>query len=374
MDAKGLRALFRVLVGISCVLALVSGVPAGAVADSGAVAGTVQEESTERERLDAADSIHIDVFVHENGSATFVVDYRFENNSSGEWESLREDVEANTEAYVASQERRWNETVAEGRNATEREEMELRNVSVSTDTSSVSRDMGHVKVRFEWVAFAYVELNRIEVEDSLTGFTLSHDTSLQIFAPEGYVIEEVSPAPGEVGESEVRWASEADPFSSDSPQIVMIEESTDEGPPTESADTESESGPPMRWAISLAALAVLATVGVAGWWMTRTRGTGSTTGAVDPTVSSANGSGGSPADDSPPPELLSNEERVLRLLKQRGGRIKQQEVVSELDWTEAKTSQVVSGLREDDEIEVFRIGRENVLSLPTEEEQGEERI
>ena len=68
-----------------------------------------------------------------------------------------------------------------------------------------------------------------------------------------------------------------------------------------------------------------------------------------------------------PPELLSNEERVLQLLEQRGGRIKQQDVVSELDWTEAKTSQVVGDLREDDEIEVFRIGRENVLSLPDNE-------
>jgi len=47
--------------------------------------------------------------------------------------------------------------------------------------------------------------------------------------------------------------------------------------------------------------------------------------------------------------------------------VKQQEVVSELDWTEAKTSQVVGDLREDDEIDVFRIGRENVLALPEDE-------
>jgi hypothetical protein len=75
---------------------------------------------------------------------------------------------------------------------------------------------------------------------------------------------------------------------------------------------------------------------------------------------------GDQADDDVPPELLSNEEQVLRLLEDHGGRIKQQQVVSELDWTEAKTSQVVTGMREEEQIEVFRIGRENVLALPGE--------
>jgi hypothetical protein len=41
-------------------------------------------------------------------------------------------------------------------------------------------------------------------------------------------------------------------------------------------------------------------------------------------------------------------------------------VVQELDWTDAKTSQVVGNLREDGDVEVFRIGRENVLALPGE--------
>ncbi|MFC6756680.1 helix-turn-helix transcriptional regulator [Halomicroarcula sp. GCM10025894] len=83
-------------------------------------------------------------------------------------------------------------------------------------------------------------------------------------------------------------------------------------------------------------------------------------------------SGGEPAatdgdsdpDESPPAELLSNEEQVLKLLRENGGRIKQQRVASELDWTAAKTSQVIGGLREDDDVETFRIGRENVVTLP----------
>jgi len=75
---------------------------------------------------------------------------------------------------------------------------------------------------------------------------------------------------------------------------------------------------------------------------------------------------GGSATEELPAELLSNEEQVLRLLEAEGGRMKQQQVVSSLEWTDAKTSQVVTSMREDDQIEVFRIGRENVLALPGE--------
>jgi hypothetical protein len=76
----------------------------------------------------------------------------------------------------------------------------------------------------------------------------------------------------------------------------------------------------------------------------------------------------SPDEERVPMELLSPEERVMRLVTERGGRIKQQEVVSELDWSAARTSQVVSSLRDDGQIETFRLGRENVLKLPEEGE------
>jgi uncharacterized membrane protein len=68
--------------------------------------------------------------------------------------------------------------------------------------------------------------------------------------------------------------------------------------------------------------------------------------------------------------LLSNEERVLRLLEENGGRMKQQEVAGELDWTAAKTSQVVGDLRDEDELGSFRLGWENVLTLPDVEIDG----
>ncbi|WP_435347998.1 helix-turn-helix transcriptional regulator [Haloarchaeobius sp. HRN-SO-5] len=65
-------------------------------------------------------------------------------------------------------------------------------------------------------------------------------------------------------------------------------------------------------------------------------------------------------------ELLSDEERVLRLLDENGGRMKQANIVKETGWSNAKVSQLLSGMDEDDEIQKLRIGRENLITLPDE--------
>jgi len=64
--------------------------------------------------------------------------------------------------------------------------------------------------------------------------------------------------------------------------------------------------------------------------------------------------------------LLSDEERVLRLLEGNGGRMKQANIVTETGWSNAKVSQLLSGMDEDDEIQKLRIGRENLITLPDE--------
>ncbi|ELZ03991.1 hypothetical protein C481_04456 [Natrialba asiatica DSM 12278] len=64
------------------------------------------------------------------------------------------------------------------------------------------------------------------------------------------------------------------------------------------------------------------------------------------------------------PELLSDEERVQRMLTRNGGRMKQAAIVSETGWSNAKVSQLLSQMDEDDQIEKLRIGRENLITLP----------
>jgi hypothetical protein len=72
-------------------------------------------------------------------------------------------------------------------------------------------------------------------------------------------------------------------------------------------------------------------------------------------------------DGTTDPSLLSDEERVERLLDRNGGRMKQARIVRETGWSDAKVSQLLSTMAEDGRVEKLRLGRENLISLPDQE-------
>jgi hypothetical protein len=86
------------------------------------------------------------------------------------------------------------------------------------------------------------------------------------------------------------------------------------------------------------------------------------------------GSGGETdgdADSEPDLELLSDEERVEYLLESNGGRMKQANIVSETGWSDAKVSQLLSSMADEGRVNKLRLGRENLISLPDEDEPGQ---
>ena len=72
------------------------------------------------------------------------------------------------------------------------------------------------------------------------------------------------------------------------------------------------------------------------------------------------------ASGGPDLALLSDEERVEYLLEESGGRMKQADIVKETGWSNAKVSQLLSSMADDDRVDKLRIGRENLISLPEE--------
>ncbi|WP_435127381.1 helix-turn-helix transcriptional regulator [Halobaculum sp. D14] len=71
-------------------------------------------------------------------------------------------------------------------------------------------------------------------------------------------------------------------------------------------------------------------------------------------------------------ELLSDEERVERLLERNGGRMRQAAIVSETGWSDAKVSQLLSSMADEDRVEKLRLGRENLISLPEFDAGGDD--
>jgi hypothetical protein len=69
-------------------------------------------------------------------------------------------------------------------------------------------------------------------------------------------------------------------------------------------------------------------------------------------------------------ELLSDEDRVLQLLEEHGGRMKQVHIVEQTDWSKSKVSMLLSDMEEDGAISKLRVGRENIISLAGEEPEA----
>ena len=287
------------------------------------------------------DVVYMTAAVREDGTAEWAVEYRVrldDDNATRAFESVQADIEDDPDSFTARFADGMSRTVASAENATGRE-MELRNVTVSAEKQTFGQEYGVITYRFTWTGFATTDGDRIRAGDALSELFLDDETALEIAYPEGYEVASVQPRPSENRSSAVVWRGPTD-FGADEPRVEV---------------TPARGGSQLPLLAGVAGVLVAAAGGAV--LLTRRRGGG------------AGAAGVAAADDGqeePPEELLSNEERVIKLLDESGGRIKQQRITEEFDWTDAKTSQVVGSLRDDDAVETFRIGRENVVTLPEE--------
>jgi hypothetical protein len=334
------------------------------------------------------DAVVLQAAVDGDGDATWTIDYRVrldDENTTAAFESLQADIRNNTSDYRGQFADRMRSTVAAAENATGRE-MAVSNVSVSTRTT-LDGQYGVVSYSFRWEGFAATDGDRIVVGDALAGLFLDADTKLTFNWPADYELQSVDPAPDSEGERSVTWQGPVD-FGTNQPRVVI-----------------AEPDPVPSWEPVAAGVLVVLVGGA--WYYRRKEATAGDqpSGAPAPGASTesnehdtaeepevASGGGDEAAASSPETggasgveagggseptgaeteareELLSPEERVLNLLEERGGRMKQKVVTEELDWSAARTSQVVSDLREDGAVESFRLGRENVLKFPDEPEE-----
>ncbi|WP_049932830.1 helix-turn-helix transcriptional regulator [Halorubrum ezzemoulense] len=334
------------------------------------------------------DDVSMAVAVQPDGDAQWTVEYRIRLGTDEEeraFEQLRADVENDTDAYTARFRDRMASTAATAESATGRN-MTVSNATVTAERRELPQAYGVLTYRFEWTNFAAVDGDRLRVGDAVDGLFLDGSSSLIVAWPDGYRLGETTPEPSEVREGSVVWNGPVD-FSAGQPRIAV-------------APAGPLSGVPTAGLVALFAVLVVAGTtayrrrnagddGGEGVVATDTavgsETAGSETAASDGTAASGESGLGGDGDadtsgesddeaDAAPTvdsDLLSNEEQVLRLIESQGGRMKQKQVAEELDWTAAKTSQVVTGLRDEGDLDGFRLGRENVLSLPEFEPDGD---
>ncbi|WP_415379399.1 helix-turn-helix domain-containing protein [Halosimplex sp. TS25] len=69
--------------------------------------------------------------------------------------------------------------------------------------------------------------------------------------------------------------------------------------------------------------------------------------------------------DPVPPRILSDEDRVLQLLREADGRLPQNEITEKTDWSKSKVSRLLSKMEDSGEIEKINVGRQNIIALET---------
>jgi len=233
---------------------------------------------------------------------------------------------------------------------------------------TVGNSSGTLVLQFRWTNFleptgdGYRLSDALLTEDGTWLRSLESGQEIQIRTPPGYEIQRSIEARQENDSLVVTGPESFDPeeFS-----VTYAAESS----PSQSPSEPDEGIDAL--AAALLGLLFLVVLVLAVW---RWRG-------GEP-IAPENGDGPSPSTDAPAPEpsepeeeeahvdpeLLSDEERVETLLESNGGRMRQADIVSETDWSDAKVSQLLSRMADEGRVEKLRLGRENVISLPDDEE------
>ncbi len=312
-----------------------------------------------------------------DGDARWTVRIRTRLSTQAEVDAYRtfqERFRNDTASYLDPFRERIRDVVASAAEATGRE-MRTTNFTATTDIQQVPRRWGVVSYSFTWEGFAATPENAVRVGDTFEGglFITENDT-LAIEGPPGYGAAAVDPAPTGQENGTLTWVGRVD-FADQRPRVRFVPAdatpgsatptATDPGPGSgpgnddgsgDGTGGEPGAGTDMMLALAGVSAGLAAVIGLLLWRRTPpgdgTETTAGTAAAADP---------GDP--DTEPAALLSDGERVVRLLENEGGRMRQSAVADRLDWSASKTSRTVSSLAEDGEVEKLRIGRENVVTL-----------
>ena len=232
-------------------------------------------------------------------------------------------------------------------------EMEIENERRSVHHGS---NNGTLSVTFQWTGFAAETDGTITLGDVFSSAerpwlaSLSAQERLRIHAPEEYLVQSsgmpvenstmVMNGPRTIGASEFQAV------------FVPAHSGTDDGTSTTLA--------------LVGGMGLLSIVAAIALTATYVRGR-HRPAPDEPAGAVADEAEAEPSEEStvtpePDPSLLSDEERVLRLIDQNGGRMKQANIVEETDWSNAKVSQLLTKMADEGRVEKLRIGRENLIS------------
>ncbi|MUV86133.1 hypothetical protein GJ631_05975 [Natronomonas sp. CBA1123] len=345
-----------------------------------------------------ADRTEFRITVYGNGSAEWQFRYeqRLETDQQrSDFEAFAEDFNTNeTDLYRNFQSRAQSLTDA-GTNATDREmstEGFRRDARVE-QLGPAGDEFGVVEMSFTWVGFAPVEGDTVVVGDVFEGGLYIGPNQTVVFQHgDGMVFQSVQPDDGiQSGETlaesdSVTWEGERT-FTDNRPRLELVPESAaTTATPTE-ATTDPAGDGDSGWLLPVGILVFVVFLGAVGAVAYRSgafsddnpgaAATADDDGDAGAAGQAAGAAAGTAADESAQQsaadtdsgtavteeELIPDDERVVSLLEDNGGRMKQVNIVEETGWSKSKVSMLLSDMEEEGTISKLRVGRENIVSL-----------
>jgi uncharacterized membrane protein len=381
MDYRGLATALLV---VCLCLVPVAGASVDAVASdtSGDAPNVAVQESFDRNE--------VQLTVFENGSArwTFHYERTLANETERQnFESFATEFNANETPLYTRFQADSTDLVAGGENLTGREMAANDFSRRAFVTTSLGNDIGVVEMSFTWTNFAAQEGERVIVGDVFEGGLYLGPQQSLVVSPGGDLrFDSVSPEGTQSNSSSlaasdsVTWQGERE-FTDNRPRIVLVPPSTDTGGGGGTADDgttttpapttpEPTAGSGGLWIVGLVGL--VAVGGAAAWYLRRRETVDETVGdsvsTAESTASAADtagtaGTSGTTGAAVSDEELLTDEDRVVSMLEDNGGRMKQVNIVDETGWSKSKVSMLLSEMEEEGTISKLRVGRENVISL-----------
>jgi len=372
----------RLLVGIVILALAVAGV---ALAFSGPPAerGDASQGLT-LAQTDEVDRTIFRIEVYEDGDARWTVENRREipinsEEEIADFETFAERFTQEETETFANFRQRAAQLTQEGENVTGRE-MNATAFNRSARYSDLNQE-GILEMSFRWEGFAEVESDRVVVSDVFDGgFVILEDQRLRFEHGDGLrfgnVTEEYPPDRVEGEDSPGEWIEWDGPreFSSGNPEIVFVAATGSDGGTTVPGGDDStgddggeEAGEGTTGMMGPILLALLLIVGVGSgalWYSLR--------GREDTSESETAATGPADPDTAAGPtlqeeQLLSDEDRIIKLLEDNGGRMRQVSIVEETEWSKSKVSMLLSEMEDDGDISKLRVGRENIISLAGQE-------
>jgi uncharacterized membrane protein len=387
----------RLLLILALLLAIAG--PSGVAAGAPATAPEPEHPRLQSGTVEPNETV-LELVVDADGDARWTVTHSFDladENDTRAFDRLAGEFERGEVGgrYLATMER-----AREAASETTGREMAIRNVSRE---ATVVNGTGRLTTTFTWTSFARASGDTLRIGDAfrlpsgswLPG--LASDERLVVAPPDGYRIDS-APSADSFRNGSLVWEGPTE-FESDYLSITYREVTAPPSPQSGTNGTETPLPgffeewllPVVGGAFAIGLLALVAYLfvreeGPSGPAVEMNGGVDDDDG-TEPSAAEPDGTAG-PAEPAEPesgadpdsgskppdedegdvdPELLSDEERVERLLERNGGRMKQANIVKETNWSNAKVSQLLSSMDEEGRIDKLRIGRENLITLPGEE-------